>query len=177
MTRQKEVSDPLQRRVGIGFTLAAWAVLLVMLAWLAHGFLQRERNPNAEPQSRQAPGGGREVVLQRNREGHYLATGSINGRAVTFLLDTGATLVAVDERLATRLGLAKGPRRRMQTANGAVDGWQTLLKTVEIGGLVQHAVPAVIMPRLGDDVLLGMSFLKRVEMIQRDGTLILRDPA
>jgi aspartyl protease family protein len=104
-----------------------------------------------------------------------VAPGFIDGRDVTFLVDTGATLVAVDERLAGRLGLVKGVRWPMRTANGATEGWRTLLRSVRIGGIEMRAVPAVIMPATGvEEVLLGMSFLQRVEMIQKDGVLILR---
>jgi aspartyl protease family protein len=158
----------------MGFTVAAWGGLLALLAWLAQDFLEAERNPNSVPRVQASPDGRREVVLMRNRTGHYLATGTINGYSATFLVDTGATLVAVDEQMAAKLGLAKGARRRMQTANGIADGWQTLIGSLELGGLVQHSVPAVIMPRLGEEVLLGMSYLKRIELVQRDGFMILR---
>lgn len=175
MSDKVPVARSVPRRIGIGFTVAAWVVLLVLLAWLAQGFLDTERNPNATPKAQTGPDGRREVVLAGNRAGHYLADGTINGRHATFLLDTGATLVAVDERDAARFGLAKGPRRRMQTANGVVEGWYTLIASLDIGGLVEHSVPAVIMPRLGDEVLLGMSYLKRMELTQQSGLMILRD--
>jgi aspartyl protease family protein len=164
------------RRIGAGFTLAAWAVLLALLAWLAQGFLEQQYNPNPAPRARTSADGLREVVLQRNRSGHYVATGRINDLQVRFLVDTGATLVALDERLAARIGLEKGAVVTLRTAGGEAMGWRTLIPRIDLGGLVQYAVPAVIQPGLGDDVLLGMSFLKRVEFAQRDGALVLRSP-
>lgn len=175
MSRKNANASSVPRRIGTGFSVAAWGGMLALLAWLAQDFLEAERNPNSEPSARVSAEGRYEVVLARNRTGHYLAAGTINGHKATFLVDTGATLVAVDEQAASRFGLAKGPRRRMQTANGVVEGWQTLIRSLDLGGLVQHSVPAVIMPRLGGEVLLGMSYLKRIELVQRDGFMILRD--
>ena len=165
---------PLQQKIGLWFTLAGWVLLLLLLALFARGFLAREENPNQAARADDAGNGKLEVVLQRNRAGHYVAPGSINGVPVSFLLDTGATLVAVDERLGPRLGLERGASWSVQTANGVVRGWRTLIASLNVAGIEQQAVPAILLPALGEQVLLGMSFLKRVELVQRDDTLRLR---
>ena len=162
------------RRIGLAFALSAWALLLALLAWLASGWLEERDSPM--PETAFGPGGERQVILQRGPGGHYVARGLINGREVGLLVDTGATLVAVDESLADDLGLAKGRRLRLQTANGAVDGWHTRISTLDVGGLAVRDVAAAIQPALGHQVLLGMSFLARVAFAQQGDRLVLSLP-
>lgn len=166
------VSDT--RRLGLGMSVLAWASLLLLFSWFAADFLLLQRNPNSEIAITHSGEGIPEVTLLRNHSGHYVATGAINGSAVIFLLDTGATDVAVDERQAAQLGLKKGAAVMVTTANGRVKGWRTLLRKVELGAIELPAVPATIVPDLNGEALLGMSFLKRLTMIQRGRELILR---
>lgn len=156
--------------------IAAWVLLLGLLALMFQGLLDDRYNPNRNPAGSVSSGGKREVVLQRNARGHYVASGRINGQPVVFLVDTGATDVALSEQLANRLGLSKQGGTFSQTANGVVAVWQTRLAEVSVGTIGLSDVRAIIMPALADDnqVLLGMSFLKQLEIIQRDGTLTLR---
>jgi aspartyl protease family protein len=94
---------------------------------------------------------------------------------VTFLLDTGATDVAVPQRLAARLGLEKGHASRSRTANGVVTTWRTVLDEVGIGPVRLQDIRASILPSMaGSEVLLGMSFLKRLELVQKGESLTLR---
>jgi len=155
--------------------LAAWVVLLGLLAMLFSGLLERQHNPNRELQV-VADGAGRsEVVLRRNRRGHYLAPGRINGQPVLFLLDTGATNVAIPGQLAERLGLPRGSASFSVTANGTARSWQTRLQRVELGPLSMSGVEASVLPGMqGDEVLLGMSFLKHLDLQQQGDRLILR---
>lgn len=111
------------------------------------------------------------VVVQRDRSGHYLAEGTINGQAVRFLLDTGATDVAISERLARSLGLDFGPRVTVMTAAGPAPAWVTRLPEVSLGGLSRANVRAMITPGLGEEALLGMSFLKHYSLRQEGETL------
>ncbi len=115
-----------------------------------------------------------ELVLQRHGSGHYIHGGAINGQAVEFLVDTGASTVAVPGRLARRIGLSFGAQRDVLTANGRTQGYDTVLKRVEIGGLVAEQVRGVILPQLSGRVLLGMSFLEGFELLQRNNILTLR---
>jgi aspartyl protease family protein len=79
--------------------------------------------------------------------------------------------------LARRLKLTMRPGGVSKTANGLVQTWSTRLSTVSLGGLTARNVHAVVMPNMpGDEVLLGMSYLRRFEMIQRGDTMTLRVP-
>ncbi|MEN9491598.1 MAG: hypothetical protein RJA63_2047 [Pseudomonadota bacterium] len=119
-----------------------------------------------------ALGGGErgQVVLAANAQGHYLAEGAINGAAVSFLVDTGATSVALSTDVAVRAGIAytRGARIAVSTANGATVAWRVKLDTVTLRGLTLRNVEGVVMPASSPVVLLGMSFLNRMEM-KRDG--------
>jgi aspartyl protease family protein len=91
------------------------------------------------------------------------------------MLDTGATAVVVPADLAQRLGLEYGMPIDMQTANGVIRGYMTKLRQVSVGDIRLENISAYINPQeQADDVLLGMSFLKKIEFSQRRDTLILK---
>lgn len=156
--------------------IAAWLGGLFLLTLLFQDVLETRNNPNAKPVVQLGEGGRSEVVLERNVQGHYVANGLINGYPVTFLLDTGATDVAMPKALADRLGLQRRRGGISQTANGAVAVWLTVLDEVALGNIRLNRVRASILPSMPADspVLLGMSFLKQLEFTQRDRHLILR---
>lgn len=155
---------------------AAWIAGLVFLAYVFQQFLDGQYNPNQLLNENLQPGEVRKVVLDRNTQGHYVANGLINGQRVTFLLDTGATDVAIPETLAGQLRLPRQTGGFSQTANGTVAVWGTTLKSVQLGVIKLDNVRATIVPSMDSSapVLLGMSFLKQIELIQRDGRLTLR---
>jgi aspartyl protease family protein len=113
------------------------------------------------------------IVLQRDRSGHYMAQGEINGQPVLFLVDTGATDVAVSERSARTLGLTFGPRTTVMTAAGPSPAWKTRIDRVRVGGLELENVRAMISPGLGNQVLLGMSFLRHFSIRQQGDELVI----
>jgi len=155
--------------------ILSWVLLLVLMSFLFSDILERQHNPNEQPVSLQDDQGNSQVVLKRNRAGHYVASGRINGHPVLFLLDTGATDVAISDELAQRLGLPRGRQMLSQTANGTVVSWQTRLAEVGLGDITLRDVSASILPGMtGHDVLLGMSFLKRLEWTQRGNQLTLK---
>jgi len=157
--------------------LVAWILALAILAVLFQRLMDAQHNPNRHPALGFDETGRAQVVLQRNRAGHYVTAGQINGQPVVFLIDTGATDVALPLPLARRLGLPLGEPRIARTANGNVRTWPTRLDSVDVGGLSARDVRASVLPNMpGEEVLLGMSYLKRFELIQRDGTLTLRPP-
>jgi len=170
------MSDPANRGLGKGMMIGAWVLLLALLTLYFGDVLERRNNPNQAPGGSVSDGGVKEVVLRRNAQGHYVASGSINGHPVTFLVDTGATDVAISQRLADRLGLERKGGAFSRTANGVVAVWQTTLDRVKLGVIEQRNVRASILPdfKPWDQVLLGMSFLKHLELVQKDGTLLLR---
>ncbi len=155
---------------GFGMMLVAALGMLVMLTWFFSGQLDDRANPNRQVHS-QVLNGAVEVTLNADRQGHFIASGGINGREVTFLVDTGATLVSIPEALADQLGLERQAPIRLETAGGTVNGWMTRLEEVRLGDLVQYDVRAAINPGRHEAVLLGMSFLRDLEMTQRDGQL------
>jgi aspartyl protease family protein len=118
------------------------------------------------------------VVLAADPRGHFFVDGIVNGGSVRFILDTGATVVALPGADANRLGIdyRKGHSGMVDTANGPARAWQILLDTVKVGDIELHNVDAVVVENGLEVALLGMTFLNRVEM-KRDGatmTLIRR---
>ena len=113
------------------------------------------------------------VILQRDRSGHYIADGEINGQGVTFLVDTGATDVALPEGKARALGLDFGPRVVVMTAAGPVSAWKTRLDRVTLGSISLSNVSATITRGPMDEVLLGMSFLKHFSLRQQGEQLVI----
>ena len=113
------------------------------------------------------------VVIEQGRGGHYHADGAINGQAIHFLVDTGATDVAISDDAARALGLEFGPRITVMTAAGPAPAWVTRLDRVTIGNLERRNVRATITPGLGEQALLGMSFLKHFSLRQEGGSLII----
>lgn len=121
----------------------------------------------------------REVrILKDDRRGGYFVDGLINGQPVRFLVDTGATSIAMSERHAARLGIAHrvdGTKVGVGTASGRAIGHQVRLRDLSVGGLRMNDVRAVVID--GDSptfVLLGMNVLEQFELEQRENLLILR---
>lgn len=170
MNKQEQVQQT--RRMGVGMMVLAWLVALGLGVLFFSDVLESQINPN---RGLQAGSNSQEVVLKRNKYGHYVATGAINGQPVVFMLDTGATGVAIPEKIATQLGLRGGRAMRTQTANGVAVSYAVSLDRVGLGGIELRDVRAAIAPGLQtEQVLLGMSFLKHIEFTQRGDTLILR---
>lgn len=151
--------------------LVASLLVLGMFYLYFENSLQARDNPNRQLQI--APGS--ELVLKRSRDGHYIFPGTINGQPVSFLLDTGATLVSVPAHMGSVLGLTAGAPRQAVTANGTVMTRATRLDSLAFGPFDLRGVPASLNPgMLGEQVLLGMSVLKHLEFAQRGDTLVLR---
>ena len=159
---------------------------MLVLAWGAGLFLatrffadweQDRLNPNRNPVS-VVQGERIEVQLLSNSQGHFVADGRIDGQPVTFLVDTGATDVAIPLELAERLELPRGAPVGLQTANGQTTGYRTVLDSLGLGDILLHKVRAIVAPGFdGNQVLLGMSALKQLEFTQRAGTLVLHQLA
>lgn len=109
---------------------------------------------------------GDRIVLSADSRGHFFTQGTINHRPVQFLVDTGASDVALGRPEAERLGInyQAGTRVRMSTANGVTEGWRLKLQTVRVGNVTVYDVDAVITPMAMPAVLLGNSFLNRFNM-------------
>ena len=159
------------KQLGHKFIIAMWIAVMIMVYFLFENILENDYNPNQSVQITSA----NEVMLQRNRYGHYVTHGKINNQPVTFLLDTGASDISIPSKIARKLKLKAGSERRYQTANGIIVGNLTTLNSVSIGNIKLNDVRASINPAMdNDEILLGMSFLKFIEFTQRGDTLILR---
>ncbi len=114
------------------------------------------------------------IVLTTDGNGHFVTTGQMNGGPTRFLVDTGATTIAMSTAEAKRLGISyiNGQRGMSHTANGVVSFYRISLDTVKIGDVTLHRVDAAVSDGQGMDItLLGMSFLNRLEM-KRVGTTL-----
>ena len=140
------------------------------LAGMLFYFMNTRVNPNTANTLSQTG----EVVLQRDLSGHYRAEAYINGVKTPVMVDTGATHVAISQSLADKLGLRSINAIRTQTANGDTVSYMTRLDSVKLGGIIAHDVAASITPSLGDEILLGMSFLGRMDVRLYKGSMTIR---
>jgi len=156
------------------FLNLSWILLIIGLGYVFQQMLEHKENPNQNPVSLSTTE-FTEVVLTRNQHHHYVANGYINNVPVTFLVDTGATNVSIGADLAERIGLERGYQGIAYTANGTTTTYATTLQSLHIGDIHFKDVRASItMGMQGDEVLLGMSALKQVELIHKNGQLTVR---
>jgi aspartyl protease family protein len=116
------------------------------------------------------------VTLPADARGQFVASGMVNGVHMRFMVDTGATFVALPAAEASRLGIdwQRGQRGLSMTANGPVEVYRVQLGSVTVGGLTLHNVEGTVHRMPGMDMgLLGMSFLSRTEMRREGGSLTL----
>ncbi len=150
-------------------------ILLIATVWLGLAgslfyFMNTKVNPNTADTLSQTG----VVVLQRDLSGHYRAEAYINGIMIPVMVDTGATNVAISQAFADKLGIHSINAIRSHTANGVAVGYATRLKSIKLGNIVAHDVAATILPVLGDEMLLGMSFLGRMDVRLYKGTMTIR---
>ncbi len=116
------------------------------------------------------------VTIQLNEAGQYRTMGSINNRPTRFVVDTGANVVAMNLAQARALGIDVSSAREVEavTASGAVQSFEVFLDEVEVGGIRANNVQAVILPgQFPVEILLGMSFLRNVDIRESSGVLVL----
>ncbi len=118
---------------------------------------------------------GSRIVLTAGTGGHFMTLGAINGRTVQFMVDTGATMIAMGAADADRMGLnyRSGQQGQLSTANGVVTAWKVRLDSVRIGDVEVHGVDAVVAPQAMPYILLGNSFLTRFQMRRDNDQLVL----
>ena len=157
--------------------ISAWLLFLTLLTLLFSHWLDRQSNPNRSLEVVTGAAGATSLILKSNKSGHYLVPGEINGVEVTFLLDTGATRVAVPDDLAAKAGLQRGVRVRSMTAGGLAESWLTRIDSLRLGPFGMKGVEAVVIPDMpGNEVLLGMSFLRYLRLEQSPDGLRLSLP-
>ncbi|MET1255373.1 retropepsin-like aspartic protease family protein [Aliikangiella maris] len=161
-------------KIGRNMMFIAWGFAILLATWIFGMWEQKQINPNTSPVSHRVSG-ATEVVLKANRAGHYVSAGLINQKPVTFIVDTGATSVAVPGELQQQLGLISGRSMYAETANGTAQAFQTEIRRLDIGDITLYNVQASIIPNMrGKEVLLGMSVLKQLDFAQKGQQLILR---
>lgn len=124
---------------------------------------------------RVGPAPGRRVVLQPDSRGHFIERGSINGTAVQFMVDTGASTIAISRTDADRMGLnyKNGDHVRVGTANGTAQGWRIRLDSVRLGEVEVAGLDAVVIPQAMPFVLLGNNFLSVFHMTRTGEQMVL----
>ena len=165
-------SDNAEAKLGRGMLYFGWLIALALLAFAFSGMEKSRHNPNSNLDLN----GQKEVILKKNDYGHYIFTGLANGAEVDFLLDTGASSVVFTEQQARELGLKKGLRHRVNTANGEISVYTTQIDRLQIGPIVLRNVPAEINPHMDTEALLGMTALGELEWSQSGDTLTIRQP-
>jgi aspartyl protease family protein len=162
--------------------LVFFAGVLFAIGALGARFADRLTPARSEPQvmaaaTSAASTNSRSVTIPRDARGHFMLEARVDGRRLQFMVDTGATVIALRESAAARLGVRPLPRDYVipiQTANGIGRAAEVRLNSVEIDGIVVRDVRALVSPdnALGEN-LLGMSFLSRVKFSYDRGKLVL----
>ena len=138
-----------------------FGVVWLALAFGIYTIVDNIQNPN---KSFRLGNDAQSVTLKRGLDGHYRAEALINNQKVDVLIDTGATGVAISQAIADKLGLKSIDAVRTNTANGDSVGYMVRLNSVKVGGVEAQNVAAMIAPGLDGDVLLGMSYLGRMDV-------------
>ncbi len=109
------------------------------------------------------------MILRKSADGHFWTDARVNGRTQRFMVDTGASYVALPMNDAKRLGVSPRPEDfvvQVQTANGPTDAAPVVLRDIRISGVMLHDVDAVVLRDGLDTALLGMSFLGRLQSFE-----------
>jgi len=114
-----------------------------------------------------------EIVIPRSSDGHYYVQGAINGYPIDFMVDTGASVVAISHALARAANLPSGTPANFSTAGGMVAGEIVSGQTIEAGGIRVNGL-SVSVGLHSDMALLGQNFLRKLDVIQSNDQLILR---
>lgn len=154
-------------------------LVAVLVGWTAGRYPARkagavaaagaETRPADDPRTRPIPG---TVDLERSAQGHFIGGGYANDASLTFMVDTGATLVVLGRNDAERAGLHVTPRDfdgEARTADAVVRVAHVRLKRVRIGGIQVADVPAVVVDVADTTPLLGQSFLARIDKVAIEG--------
>lgn len=143
--------------------LLAWLSLMGLLTLYFHTRNQPSVTANGE------------LLLRADQSGHYRLEGAINGQPVQLLLDTGATRITIPQQVAERLGLTAYGNSQVNTAAGQIRVGNGTIETLAMGPLTLYDLGIFINPAAdGDEVLVGMNALGRLELVQKERQLLLR---
>jgi len=158
--------------LGAVFLVVGWLIFLGLVA-----FLIQESIYKTKTQTLSQSYAGTKITLYRDQDSHFRIKGSINGIAVTFLIDTGATSIAVSENIAQAAKLKKLSTINTETASGTSMGYFTTIDKLNIDNIELDHLSAIIVPSMEDDLaLLGMNALKNFSIQQEQETMIISVP-
>ena len=158
-------------RFGAIAIAAVWLSIAGVL-YLGFEYIEQSKQAKLQPYTRAAG----ELVIPRQRDGHFHVAGEVNRQRVKFLIDTGASHVAVSQALAEQAGLPAGSPITLSTANGQRPGQLVRGVPVRAGDLVLNdaSVSVGLSGMAPDQALLGQSFLKQFDVEIRGDTMVLR---
>ncbi len=146
----------------------------VWIGVVAAGYFAMQRLSAPPPVARLLVEGRQEIAVPVSPDGHYYLDGAINGVALRFMVDTGASYVSVAAGFARSAGLPDGIPGYFSTANGTVEGRVVKNQTVRAEAFELSGLAVAVMPAHGGEALLGQNFLRHFEVSQIAGTLRLR---
>ena len=157
-----------------------WGHITALVLWLVifgamYLFLDAKMQPQVATVTSLDMARG-EVIIPRSRDGHYYVGGAINGRPLTFMVDTGASTVVVSADLAAKIGLTRGVPTPFKTAGGMVWGETVSDQTIEAGGIQLKGLRVGVVTQMDqrDYALLGQNFLRHIDVIQSGDQMVLR---
>lgn len=160
------------QNLGKVMVICAW-ILAILLMTLFFSHWSKEYKMNTKPKM-VTVNGIKQTLIKRNVLNQYIVQGTLNGTPVTFLLDTGATDVVIPGKIAKALQLESGMEGMAHTAGGKVTIYSTQINEIIIGNIALRHLRASINPAMeGDEILLGMSALKRITFYQQGDNLVL----
>jgi aspartyl protease family protein len=158
--------------------IAGLGTLMAQMADRMAPALAHSVSPKAAVGATVAQAGSRSISIPRDSRGHFETEGRIDGQRIGFMVDTGASMIALNETSAARFGLR--PSRNdynatVTTANGTIKAARTRLATVDVGGLVVRDVDAMVLPDAAlSENLLGLSFLSKLKRFEyANGQMVL----
>ena len=155
---------------GHGIAILVWLVL-IGAGYAGFHYLERA---DSEVSGCDGPAESREVEVSASRDGHYYLEGAVNGTAVRFLVDTGASYVTIGAADAAKASVAGGYPAMFNTAAGQIEGRVVPSQTVRAACFEVSGISVATNPGLDDTALLGQNFLRRFEITQTRQTLRLR---
>lgn len=158
-----------------GLVVRAMATTQVALKSIANtpdGFSVTYSAVNAKSSDTRASSTSGSLRLTQTKDGHYFSGGAVNGFPVVYMVDTGATSVAISSNTAARAGIKSCTARTFSTANGNVQGCTAVVEEIVFGTFRLNNVEVAIMPNMQGEALLGMNVLKRFHIEQDQGALI-----
>lgn len=166
-----KVEDKQYTQTGRAMFIIAWLIFFALLFLFFHYY---DRAGGEPYQTRRGS-----ITIPADKLGHYQIEGTINNHPVKFMIDTGASIVAIPEKLAGTMQLQGRYPIMMRTMSQKVSGSMTRIEQLSFGAFTLANIKAVIVPTSNDDdtVLLGMNVLEQFDISQENRTLTIKSRA